>query len=295
MTHSLRTLFVLQLLLALGVGCTTPRAMALSESGTPSQKSAFVLLTDVDDTIKVSHIMDPIGKILRFFQEPIAFAGMSKLYNELLDEANRQGRDHGFATVSGTPFLLEYSIWDFLEEFGFPGPGVLSTRPIGMATYEFKSDEIAKILDSNSLNGADLLMVGDDTEHDHAAYVFAKQNVADLRKMNTQIFIRRVSGQAANSGETFAFDSAADIAVVQFANGRLSEAALAKVFAEVETEQRLERLFVPGEYCPDASSPRLSRDSRVAGISAPVLKRLEKVENHLRRVCEGLSLWFRNN
>lgn len=276
-------------------GLTTQKAFAVSVAAPVENKTPFVLLTDVDDTIKVSHIMDPIGKVLRFFQEPVAFAGMSVLYNELLNEANRQGRDHGFAAVSGTPFLLEYSIWDFLAEFGFPDPQILSTRPLAVETLDFKSDEIAKILDSKLLNGASVVMVGDDTEHDHAAYVFAKRNVADLRNMNTQIFIRRVSGSAVNGGDTFAFDSAADIAVVQFANGRLSESALAKVFAEIETEHRLERLFVPGEYCPDASSPRLSRDARLAGLAAPVLKRLEKVENHLREVCKGLSAWFLNN
>lgn len=295
MRYSLRILFVVQLLLVVGLGCATPNALALSEPQAPSTKSAFVIVTDVDDTIKVSHILDPIGKVIRFFQDPVAFAGMSTLYHSLLDQANQQGRDHGFAVVSGTPFILGFSVWNFLSEFRFPDPGFLATRPIGKETYDFKSDEIAKLLDQQSLDEADILMIGDDTEHDHAAYMFAKKNVADLRKMNTQVFIRRVSGQAVNAGETFAFDSAADIAVVQFANGRLSESALAKVFAEIETEQRLERLFVPGEYCPDAASPRLSRDPRVAGVSAPVLKRLENVENHLRRVCEGLSVWFLNN
>ena len=271
MKYSLRIILLFQLLLVVGIGCATPNALALSEPQNPAEKSAFVIVTDVDDTIKVSHILDPIGKVIRFFQDPIAFAGMSTLYHALLDQANQQGRDHGFAVVSGTPFILGFSVWNFLSEYRFPEPNFLATRPIGKETYDFKSDEIARLLDQQSLEAADLLMIGDDTEHDHAAYVFAKRNVADLRKMNTQIFIRRVSGKAANVGETFAFDSAVDIAVVQFAQGRLSEQALAKVFAEVETEQRLERLFVPGEYCPNASSPRLSRDPRVAGVAAPAL------------------------
>lgn len=269
---------------------------ARSQVSTASEgKTAFVIVTDVDDTIKVSHILDPIGKVIRFFQDPIAFAGMSTLYHALLNEANESGRDHGFAVVSGTPFILELAIWNFLSEFRFPEPSFLITRPIDKQTFDFKSNEIAKLLDQRTLDRADVLLIGDDTEYDYSAYAFAKKNVADLRSMNTQIFIRRVSGEAPNVGETFAFDSAADIAVIQYAYGRLSEKRLADVFAEVETEQRLQRLFVPGEYCPDESSPRLSEDPRVAHVNTAIISRLKKVENHLRRVCRGLSVWFLNN
>jgi hypothetical protein len=266
-----------------------------TEPTAPFHQSAFVIVTDVDDTIKVSHVLDPIRKVWRFFDEPVAFSGMSTLYNALMDQANRSGRDHGFAVVSGTPVLLEWAVWKFLETFQFPAPTFLSTRPIAKETFEFKSDEIAKLLDQKGLEGADVLLIGDDTEHDQRAYEFAKKNVGDLRSMNTQIFIRRVSGHAPNSGDAFAFDSAADIAVVQYAFGRLSANHLNQIFQEVETEQNLERLFVPGEYCPDDSAVRLSDDVRMAKVDSAVLLRLKKVENHLRRVCRDLPRWLLSN
>lgn len=258
-------------------------------------KAPFVLITDVDDTIKVSQILDPVGKVIRFLADPVAFAGMSTLYHELLQQANRDGRDHGFAVVSGTPWVLGWSIWEFLEEFAFPEASIIAMRPLAMETLEFKSDEISKILDQNALNGGQLVLVGDDTEVDHEAYLAAKRQVADLRDMKTEIFIRRVSGRAANQGSTYAFDSAADIAVVQFLGGRLSQAAVEKVFGEIENENDLENLFVPGEYCPDFQQGRFSRDARAAKAPAPMLARLSKLEDHLRRVCSESSSWFSAN
>jgi hypothetical protein len=168
-------------------------------------------------------------------------------------------------------------------------------RPIAVETLEFKSDEISKILDQEALDGGQIVLVGDDTEADHAAYLAAKRQVADPRKMKTEIFIRRVSGRAVNQGDTYAFDSAADIAVVQFLGGRLSQADVEKVFREIETESDLENLFVPGEYCPGFQQERLSDDKRIAKVPRVMLERLTEVENHLRRVCSESSSWFAAN
>ncbi|MBN8539343.1 MAG: hypothetical protein J0L82_03070 [Deltaproteobacteria bacterium] len=257
----------------------------------PSQKTPFVLITDVDDTIKVSHILDPVGKVIRFLADPVAFAGMSTLYHQLLDHADRDGRANGFAVVSGTPWVLGWSVWEFLEEFAFPEPSIVAMRPIATDTLEFKAVEISKILDQDTLNGSDIVLVGDDTEVDYDAYEVAKQQMANLRKMKTEIFIRRVSGRAPNQGDVYAFDSAADIAVVQFLGGRLSQSEVEKVFTEIESENDLENLFVPGEYCPNFHQGRLSGDGRLAKAPQVMLARLTEIENHLRRVCSENS-WF---
>ncbi len=258
-------------------------------------KTPLVLISDVDDTIKVSQILDPVGKVIRFLADPVAFAGMSTLYHRLLDHANRDGRDHGFAVVSGTPWVLGWSVWEFLEAFSFPEASIVAMRPIATDTLEFKADEISKILDQDSLIGGHLILVGDDTEVDHDAYTAAKRQVADLRNMKTEIFIRRVSGRAVNQAGTYAFDSAADIAIVQFLGGRLSQADVEKVFEEIENENDLENLFVPGEYCPDLQQGRLSRDARVSKAPRALLARLAKIEDHLRRVCSDSSSWFSAN
>lgn len=291
------TLAMVTSLVLVSVGWTSPVVAAtidgdLGGVSPIGAKTPFVLITDVDDTIKVSQILDPVGKVIRFLTDPVAFAGMSTLYHQLLDHANRDGRDYGFAVVSGTPWILGFSVWEFLEDFAFPEASIVATRPLATETLAFKSDEISKILDQNALNGGHVLMVGDDTEVDYAAYQAAKGQVADLRAMTTEIFIRRVSGSANNQSETYAFDSAADIAVVQFLGGRLTEAEVEVVFAEVEAERDLEKLFVPGQYCPTTQHGRLSQDSRVAKLPSKMRARLAVVEDHLRRVCSENSYWF---
>lgn len=287
-----RTFFALLALLTVAQGFTTPAAFAVESA---KKTTPLVLITDVDDTIKVSQILDPVGKVIRFLSDPVAFAGMPNLYRQLMDHAKADGRDHGFAVVSGTPWIIGWSLWDFLEDFGFPESSIVAMRPLATETLDFKSDEISKIIDQDAVNGGHLILVGDDTEVDHEAYSAAKEWVADKRDMTTEIFIRRVSGRAKNQGSTYAFDSAADIAVVEFLGGRLSAAEVETVFSEIESEQDLEQLFVPGEYCPSSSDSRLSDDPRVAKAPQAMLKRLKEVENHLRRACADTSGWFRLN
>ncbi len=259
----------------------------------------YVLITDVDDTIKVSHIVDTVSKVIRFLSDPVPFAGMSVLYGEMLAEAKGRGHRASFIVLSGTPTLFESSVWDFLEIFKFPEPLRLITRPLLLDTQEYKTTAVSTVVEHPVMKDATIVLVGDDTEVDFAAYdaSLASPKVASTQ---TQIYIRRVTGQASSlvtaarksKAGALAFDSAADIAMAEFVMGRLSRPAVEKVFKAVETEKTFERLFVPGEYCPDAKSPRGSEALVQFRPPEDLMKRYVKLENHLRRRCKGLNAWI---
>ncbi len=274
-------------------------AGSIAFSGRAFAAPEYVLITDVDDTIKVSHIVDTVSKVIRFLSEPVPFAGMSTLYGQMINEARARGQRSSFIVLSGTPTLFESSVWDFLEIFKFPEPLRLITRPMLLDTQEYKTEAVTTVVEHPVMKDASIILVGDDTEVDFAAYdaALASPKVATVQ---TQIYIRRVTGNATtlvagtrkSKAGAFAFDSAADIAMAEFVVGRLSRAAVEKVFSEVEKEKVFERLFVPGEYCPAAQSPRGS--DTLASYAPPLdlMKRYVRLEDHLRRRCKGLNAWI---
>ncbi len=268
-------------------------ARAQAPAPTPAP---FVLVTDVDDTIKVSHIMDTVSKVIRFLSDPVPFAGMATLYGEMLDAAKARDQRTAFIVLSGTPTLFESSIWEFLEVMRFPEPKRVITRPMLLDTRQYKTEAVGTIVQHPFTKGATTILIGDDTEQDFPAYddALAMRGVQPAEKM---IYIRRVSGKATklttgsrrSSAGAMAFDSAADIAMAEFVQGRLSRASVEKIINEVGTEKSFERLFVPGEYCPGDKSPRGSTYVSSFAPPADLLARYIKLEDYLRSRCRGLN------
>ncbi|MBK7892984.1 MAG: hypothetical protein IPJ84_19665 [Bdellovibrionales bacterium] len=255
---------------------------ALLTSG--QSASAYVLVTDVDDTIKVTHVRDVVDRTVRFFTEPQSFAGMDLLYKRMLNS-----QPHGeFAVVSGAPRAVQMAVQWFLVAFGFPAPSYLQTREMFEDTALFKIKAISNLFRFNERDGAVVVMVGDDTEQDPFVY----DNVSKNYYIEPTVYIRRVSNRGIGAGAQY-FDSAADIAVLEFLAGRLEPQDVYDVYKSILSEAELPRLFVPGEYCPGDSSPRLSSTVPRTFLEPAMIKGLIDVENHLRRACRGTAEWFR--
>lgn len=246
--------------------------------------AGYVLVTDVDDTIKVSHVRDVVDRTVRFLTQPKSFTGMDFLYRQMLDS-----QPHAeFAVVSGAPRFLELSLKWFLKVFGFPTPDYLRTRGLFEETAQFKVEAISKLLRFNERDGAVVVMVGDDTEQDPEVYKEITQNFY----IEPAVYIRRVSNRGVYAGANY-FDSAADIAVIEYLAGRLEPQDVFGVYKSLLQEAELSHLFVPGEYCPDDTSPRLSSSIPQARLAPGMLRGLVAVENHLRSVCELTAAWFK--
>lgn len=256
--------------------------LALLANGKPA--SAYVLVTDVDDTIKVTHVRDVVDRTVRFFTEPKSFAGMELLYHRML---NSQPHPE-FAVVSGAPRAVQISLQWFLAAFGFPAPSYLQMREMFEDTALFKIKAISNLFRFNERDGSVVVMVGDDTEQDPFVY----DDISKNYYIEPTVYIRRVSNRGIGAGARY-FDSAADIAVLEFLAGRLESQDVYDVYRSILSEVELSRLFVPGEYCPNDSSPRLSATVPRTFLEPAMINGLIDVENHLRRACRGTAEWFR--
>ncbi|KAI0966097.1 hypothetical protein F4678DRAFT_476213 [Xylaria arbuscula] len=158
------------------------------------------LISDIDDTIKITQTSDPIG-ILRttFLDEPQPTAGMPELYKHI----------HGLVGESSSWFYLSaspYNLYPFLRDFReahYPHgtiilrdsswmsiQGLLTTLTLG--TEDYKVDRMEKIHDW--LPRRKMICVGDSTQTDPEAYGEIYRRHPEWVKA---IFIRKVEDIAA--------------------------------------------------------------------------------------------------
>lgn len=245
-----------------------------------------LMITDVDDTIKVSNVRDKWDLAWRWAFDPRAFTGMAELYHAWLKPGGSE-----FHVVSGTPRLLEWSVEGFLEDFNFPAYQSLQTRPIftweefviasmlpGLSelysTRTFKEAALKEIIQQRQVTGDDLVvLIGDDTESDPEAYATWPNPSA--------IYIRQVAGRAIPQGQ-IGVSSALEIAAWELRAGRLSAASFEAVLSEIENEGDAENLFLPNQHCPTGHF-------LIPGLPSALARRAQRAQVELARICLEMS------
>ncbi|KAI5804610.1 hypothetical protein EDC01DRAFT_644076 [Geopyxis carbonaria] len=171
----------------------------------PSVPTGWGVISDIDDTIKVSHVLDKLVSAKKAFLEPVeAVAGMPELYQKLKGDLT----DSQFIYLSGSPFqfypMLHSLVNDLMK---VPGPLILQnftfTDPaaildlVGGATKEYKLANIDRI--KGWYPGKKFLAVGDSGQSDPEVYGEA------VRKHGKEwmgcIWIREVTDAGANNTE----------------------------------------------------------------------------------------------
>ncbi|EMD00033.1 hypothetical protein BAUCODRAFT_119594 [Baudoinia panamericana UAMH 10762] len=163
------------------------------------EEQGWAVISDIDDTIKITQTPSPIGILQNTFtvETPAPVAGMPELYAHI-----RQDLDNPtFFYLSASP----YSLYPFLRQFRdahYPlGTLILrdaSWQNLGglimslqQNTKEYKDDRIAKI--HGWFPQRDIVCIGDSTQSDPEAYGEAARRYPGWIKA---IFIRKVTGIA---------------------------------------------------------------------------------------------------
>ncbi|KPM41182.1 hypothetical protein AK830_g5343 [Neonectria ditissima] len=154
------------------------------------------IISDVDDTIKITLTSDPLG-ILRetFVEEPRPVPGMPELYADI---KSLLPRDTPWFYLSASPYNLYPLLHEFRNRFFPPGPmilrdsnwrsvaGLLSALTVG--TEEYKADRMKKI--HSWLPQRKMILIGDSTQSDPEAYGEIYRTVPGWVKM---ILIRKAT------------------------------------------------------------------------------------------------------
>ncbi|KAF7332304.1 DUF2183 domain-containing protein [Mycena kentingensis (nom. inval.)] len=173
----------------------------------PSGPDGFGVISDIDDTIKISNTLDKIALIkATLLDDPTPVAGMPELYASLAKSLN----DPAFFYITGSPFQLYPFLRGFIQDSYpasrgpiFPKNLTFSDLPDflasdGQSTFNFKSEIIDRI--HGIYPGKTFLTIGDSTEKDPEIYGAAIRKYGDFIAC---AWIRQVEG-ANNTAERFA-------------------------------------------------------------------------------------------
>jgi len=158
------------------------------------------IISDIDDTIKVTMTSDPVGIIQKtFVDEATPVAGMPELYAQI---RSFLPDDTPWFYLSASPYNLYPYLRDFRDRY-FP-PGTLILRDFSwkaitgllsaltMGTEEYKADRMKKV--NSWLPKRKMIVIGDSTQSDPEAYGEIYRTVPGWIKL---ILIRKVDDVAA--------------------------------------------------------------------------------------------------
>lgn len=193
----------------------------------------LLLLSDLDDTIKISHTQSKLITVYRGLFRSSAFAGMAELYSEIL--ANHP--ECSFYIVSSSPPAIRGKIDFFLSKNKFPKAEIILRDWIREpSTLKFKLKQVMELVEGSR---HPVLLVGDDTEHDpevfaHVAKKFPEKVLAR--------YARVVSGRELPEG-TQGFFTAFDLACLELGAGRLTSEQVLRVGEAVLKAEKNSRLI----------------------------------------------------
>lgn len=236
-----------------------------------------MVISDIDDTLKMSHVLDTTEALKNAALSWNEFVGMSDLFDSLDREQNLS-----FEYVTNAPQdLMEAFHTLFLLVNQFP-QGRLHLNP-DLFSQTFKVEKIHEILDEK--RPTEVLLIGDNGERDIEVY---EQIRRDYPRIKFTIFIHQVYSSK-NSDETgklllpgqIGFVTSLDAAVVLAQQGWLSPAGrdrvlrlLPKFLKEKKSPDDDESAFIPAWMdCSDYQGVLNSREKTLATLSSKIQNR----------------------
>jgi len=144
-----------------------------------AENKKVLLVSDIDDTIKVSHILNPIGAVARAGNVYMPFTGMSDLYKLIINQNPSSTRmiylsnaPEKIAGISLMRFLHE----KFLIQNDFPKGDLLLRESLSEKNHKIKT--IRKLVAEEKPDI--VIMVGDNGEQDNKIY---EQAAKELKAM----------------------------------------------------------------------------------------------------------------
>lgn len=253
----------------------------------PSSQEPVYLISDIDDTIRVTNVLDFTDLLRNGIKTSNAFLGMSELYNFLACADLKDGVEHRIclnyhadnrsenrkvAYVTGSPGDAQIIAKEFLDQNAFPNGSFFGRDPsafpypiIGIIdalltrpTYDFKVETISRLL--SAAKNTNIVLVGDNGEHDVRVFdtisSWASLFRPDLKVRSfVHLIYNQEKGHALFRGQT-PFVTAADLGVAFFNAGWISERELSELslIMKRELHENPDQIFPEWMDCSDIKS-----------------------------------------
>lgn len=182
----------------------------------------MIIISDLDDTIKISHTQSKLVTVYRGLFRSSAFAGMSELYRSML-RLGALDPNGSFFILSSSPPAIRKKIEYFLTKHGFPKAKLILRDWIREPSIlKYKMRRLHECLETAA---EPVVLFGDDTEHDPEVFTHMKKKFPGKI---LAIYIRSVRGRELPEGVT-PFYTAFDVACSELAAGRLDNEQVLRV------------------------------------------------------------------
>lgn len=263
-----------------------------------------VIISDIDDTIKRSHIL---GSKLSALKTRNQFVGMSDLYSAFLcnnevstkakkfcieNRATTHDSKRWISYVTGAPGKLQLLGREFLNDSSFPQGTVFGRTSHNISTLDFKYKKIATLVNGIGSEN-DFILIGDNGEHDPKAY----QKIKNKYGSNIKTYIHMVystsfheddeRGVALKTGQV-AYLTAADLALEFYALNYINEDDLITISIKVknnlysENEDLIETVIPEWVKCENFV---LSYKRPNIRLSSRANRLLKQIETRTKSIC----------
>jgi hypothetical protein len=195
----------------------------------------FRIISDLDDTIKISNTQAKLKTLVRGVFRSSAFLGMSELYQQWADVIDSTPAIY---IVSSSPRILQNRIQKFLVKNSFPPSELFLRHWIKQPSVSrFKRECLEAIA---SKHREPLILIGDDTEHDPEILQKFK---AKYPKRVLACYIHKIKGRELPEG-LIGFYTAFDPACAEVTAGRLKQEQALQV-GKVVLNAKLKARLIP--------------------------------------------------
>lgn len=233
-----------------------------------TQANALMIISDVDDTIKITNSGSVIDATWSGVFKNEVFPGMPELYRAWNSPATQ------IHFVTGSPTLIKEKIKDLLSFHKITYASLTTRNNLLESTYKYKMREISKIMDRDLLE--QVVFIGDDVSHDHT--VFADLSAKYPGRVLAS-YVRPVKNRP-GLDEQVPYVTAFDVATSELAAGRVGLLDYGRITAAVMTGPK-ERLFPKFTWCP----------TELEGTNLPTESSTylgaQQVEDHIESICRG--------
>lgn len=219
---------------------TAPTTDTLSVKNSPP----FVVISDFDDTIKITHVLAKNDAVRNGFFRNDTFLGMSTLFQQWNLAAE------SLVYLSGSPQLMRRRIENTLVQNAFPLGDLILSNWLHKWTrwqnvYSFK---LSALMNERRKRDVPFVLMGDDTQSDAQAFSDFRAHDPALQA-SIPIYIHRVTGRPLPDG-VIGYATAFEVALNELEDARLTPLQTMEVGKAILNSDRFDLLFPNFVKCP---------------------------------------------
>lgn len=225
----------------------------------------YVLVTDLDDTLKITNGKSTPSMVFNAFFRQKVFAGMTTLFKELQVENIEKSY-----ILTASPGLVGYNVRKLVRKNNIKMDVIYTSRIKELRKkIEYKLARLETIIRDTK---GKLILFGDNQSHDPEIYLEIKKRYPNRI---AKIYIHKVQTTPIPNG---AFEYITPVEVAMDLDNLLSEAQIDKVSKSVLYNRKFKRVIPKFSFCP--VTPWMS-------FSADIKEYAQRVENRVISACRN--------